>query len=53
MPLPEGVRIDQAKAAVHDGVLEVRLPMARREERRRRLEIQETTDGSKPDKRAA
>jgi HSP20 family protein len=53
MPLPEGVKVEQAKATVHDGVLEVKMPMARREERRRRLEIQETTVGAKADKHAA
>lgn len=41
VPLPEGVKIDQAKATVLDGVLEVRMPMSPREEHRRRLEIQD------------
>jgi HSP20 family protein len=53
LPLPEGVKIDQAKALVKDGVLEVKMPIARREERRRRLEIQETVVGAKSDKHAA
>jgi len=54
LPLPEGVKIDQARATVHDGVLEVKMPIARREERRRRLEIQEAPGvGTKADKHAA
>jgi HSP20 family protein len=53
LPLPEGVKIDQARALVKDGVLEVKMPIARREERRRRLEIQETSVGAKSDKHAA
>lgn len=53
LPLPEGVKVDQAKAIVKDGVLEVRMPISRREEKRRKLEIQETSTGAKSDKHAA
>lgn len=41
VPLPEGVKPEEAKASVADGVLEVRMPMAKAEEKRRRLEISE------------
>jgi HSP20 family protein len=37
--LPEGVKTKEAKAVVKDGVLEVKMPMAKIEETKRRLEI--------------
>jgi HSP20 family protein len=37
--LPEGVKTKDAKAVVRDGVLEVKMPMAKIEETKRRLEI--------------
>lgn len=37
--LPEGVKTKDAKAVVKDGVLEVKMPMAKIEETKRRLEI--------------
>jgi HSP20 family protein len=52
VPLPESVKIDQAKASVLDGVLEVRMPMSPREEHRRRLEIQDAA-GEKTSKHMA
>jgi len=39
IPLPEGVKAETAKAVITDGVLEVRMPIAKVEEKRRRLEI--------------
>jgi HSP20 family protein len=42
LPLPEGVKIDTAKAFVHDGVLEVTMPIAKVDAKRRTLEIKET-----------
>ena len=53
IPLPEGVKIDQAKAAVHDGVLEVQMPLAKVEPKRRHLEILESAAGEKSIKHAA
>lgn len=47
LPLPEGVKIDLAKAVVKDGVLEVTMPMVKVEEKKRRLEIQEPTEPEK------
>ena len=41
LPLPEGAKFDAAKATVSDGVLEVTMPMARIEARKRVLEINE------------
>lgn len=41
IPLPEGVKPEAAKASVVDGVLEITMPLAKVEEKRRRLEIQE------------
>jgi len=37
--LPEGVKTKDAKAVVKDGVLEIKMPMAKIEETKRRLEI--------------
>jgi HSP20 family protein len=47
VPLPDGVAIDKAKAQVRDGVLEIKMPIARIEQKRRRLEIQEPPTGEK------
>jgi HSP20 family protein len=41
LPLPEGVKTENAKAVVHDGVLEITMPMAKVEEKKRKLEITE------------
>ena len=41
VPLPEGVKPESAKAAMHDGVLEITMPMIKVEPQRRRLEIAE------------
>lgn len=49
--LPEGVQVDQAKAVVKDGVLEVKMPLVKIEQKKRRLEIAEGIPTEK--KRAA
>ena len=41
VPLPEGAKVEGAKATVHDGVLEVTMPLEKVEEKKRRLEIKE------------
>lgn len=43
IPLPEGVKAEEAKATVVDGVLEIKMPMTVIPEKRRRLEITEPT----------
>ena len=43
LPLPEGVKPDLAKAAMHDGVLTITMPMTKVEETMRKLEIGEPT----------
>jgi HSP20 family protein len=50
--LPDGVKLDQAKATVKDGVLEVKMPLARVEPAKRRIEIQDAT-AEKSSKHAA
>jgi HSP20 family protein len=39
--LPEGAKYDLAKAVLHDGVLEITMPLAKVEEKRKKLEIGE------------
>ena len=41
LPLPEGVKSELAKATMHDGVLEIAMPMTKVEEKTRKLEIAE------------
>jgi HSP20 family protein len=41
LPLPEGVKIENAKAVVHDGVLEITVPMEKVEAKTRKLEVTE------------
>ena len=41
VPLPEGVKSELAKATMHDGVLEITMPMTKVEEKSRKLEITE------------
>ena len=41
VPLPEGAKFDLAKATLHDGVLEIMMPMAKVEEKTKKLEIVE------------
>ncbi len=41
LSLPEGVKVEGAKATVHDGVLEITMPLEKVEEKKRRLEIKE------------
>ena len=45
VPLPEGVKADEASAAFKNGVLEVAMPAPKREPQGRTLEIKEPTDG--------
>jgi HSP20 family protein len=40
IPLPEGVKSDEAKAKFNDGVLEIRMPVARRESHRRQIPLE-------------
>ena len=47
IPLPETAKFEQAKAVMRDGVLEVTMPVARAEQKTRRLEIQEPAAGEK------
>lgn len=53
IPLPEGVKIDLAKATIKNGVLEVKMPVTPIEAKKRRLEIAEGTVGEKGAKHAA
>jgi HSP20 family protein len=41
LPLPEGVKLDEAKATIKDGVLEVTVPATKIEETKRTLAIEE------------
>jgi HSP20 family protein len=51
--LPDGAKADLAKATVKDGVLEVKMPLARIESAKRRLEIAEGPAGDRASKHAA
>jgi HSP20 family protein len=51
--LPDGAKTDLAKATVKDGVLEVKMPLARIESAKRRLEITDGPAGEKISKHAA
>jgi HSP20 family protein len=51
--LPEGATLEKATATVKDGVLEVKMPVAKVEPARRRLEITEEATGEKAAKHAA
>ncbi len=51
--LPEGVKPELAKAVVKDGVLEVTMPIARVEPKKRRVEIEEGVIGEKPGEKPA
>jgi len=54
IPVPEGAKIENATATVKDGVLEVKMPVAKIEVPRRRLEIkEEVTIAGRADKHAA
>jgi HSP20 family protein len=41
LPLPEGVKVGEAKAVMRDGVLEITMPTAKVEEKKRTLAIEE------------
>lgn len=47
VPLPEGVKPESARATMHDGVLEITMPMLKVESHSRRLEIAEPTPPTK------
>jgi HSP20 family protein len=51
--VPEGAKVDLARATVKDGVLEVKMPLTRIESAKRRLEITEGPTGEKSSKHAA
>jgi HSP20 family protein len=53
IPLPEGVKFDDAKAIVKDGVLEIKMPLAKAVSATRRLEIKEAPAAETPAKHAA
>jgi HSP20 family protein len=43
LPLPEGAKVDEAKAVIRDGVLEITMPTTKVEETKRKLTIEEPT----------
>lgn len=43
VPLPEGVKLELAKATMHDGVLEISMPITKVDEKTHKLEITEPT----------
>ena len=43
LPWPEGVKVDEAKAVMRDGVLEITVPTTKVEEKKRTLTIEEPT----------
>jgi HSP20 family protein len=45
IPLPEGVKADEAKARFKDGVLEVRIPVQEQKSRARRIQIDSAEGG--------
>lgn len=53
IPIPEGAKIENATAAVKDGVLEVKMPVAKIETPRRRIEITDEATVEKAGKHAA
>ena len=52
LTLPEGVKVDEAKAVIRDGVLEVVIPTTKVEEKKRTLAIEEPTPATKTIKAA-
>jgi HSP20 family protein len=44
IPLPEGAKTDKANAVFTNGVLEVKIPVAKTESQARKLEIKDTTE---------
>lgn len=52
LPLPEGVKVDEAKAVIRDGVLEITMPATKVEEKKRTLAIEEPTPATKTIKAA-
>jgi HSP20 family protein len=52
LTLPEGAKVDEAKAVIRDGVLEVVIPTTKVEDKKRRLVIEEPTPATKTIKAA-
>jgi HSP20 family molecular chaperone IbpA len=52
LTLPEGAKVDEAKAVIRDGVLEVVIPTTKVEDKKRRLVIEEPTPANKTIKAA-
>jgi HSP20 family protein len=52
LTLPEGAKVDEAKAVIRDGVLEVVIPTTKVEEKKRTLAIEEGTPATKTIKAA-
>lgn len=52
LPLPDGVKVEEAKATIKDGVLEVTIPAPKIEETKRTLTIEEPTPATKTVKAA-
>ena len=44
IPLPEGAKTDKANAVFTNGVLEVKIPVAKTESQARKLEIKDTPE---------
>ena len=53
LPLPEGVKIDDTKASMRDGTLEITMPIAKVEEKKRTVAIADAPAGEKTTKHAA
>jgi HSP20 family protein len=53
IPLPEGVNVEKTVATIKNGVLEVKMPLAKVEVPRRRIEITEEATAEKAAKHAA
>jgi HSP20 family protein len=53
LTLPEGVKVDEAKAVIRDGVLEVVIPTTKVEDKKRRLVIDEAAPPKTTTKQAA
>ena len=48
IPLPEGAKVEQAKAKFHNGVLEVTIPVSEQQSNRRTIPIEGESISSKP-----
>jgi HSP20 family protein len=52
IPLPKGVKTDDARATFHDGVLEITMQAPKQETRGRQLQIQDAQAGGQPQAKA-